>query len=355
AVDTVMNEAMLNRLIRDEWGWKGQYVTDFYTAVKSRHMDLLIRSGCDLPDGTANGLYAVSGTWKADAVGLGTAEAPEGNVVLGEEEKESLLQWYYARICAERVLYVAANTMNNRNGVDVTPQTVELELKQGEQVRDAFIALPEEALNGCDVVYTVTSGELPAGLSYNAATGALTGTPSGSGTAEVVITAAVSGWLKARINATIRVASAFTLSDGENDVEAFTGKVGEEFEGFIDSETITSEKFNKGITYAVADGYALPKGLTITDGVIEGTPEEAGTFETVINVIGTNETSNGRRTTTTRTTYTVPVTFTIEEGEETPVESTVKIRVEEGFLQFTTDGETWTNLIAIEELKALLK
>ncbi|MBP5254044.1 MAG: hypothetical protein J6Z23_01500, partial [Lachnospiraceae bacterium] len=70
---------------------------------------------------------------------------------------------------------------------------------------------------------------------------------------------------------------------------------------------------------------------------------------------GTNETSNGRRTTTTRTTYTVPVTFTIEEGEETTAESNVKIRVEEGFLQFTTDGETWTNLIAIEELKALLK
>ena len=51
----------------------------------------------------------------------------------------------------------------------------------------------------------------------------------------------------------------------------------------------------------------------------------------------------------------MPVTFTIEEGDETQVESTVKIRVEEGFLQFTTDGETWTNLIAIEELKALLK
>ncbi|MBO7364538.1 MAG: fibronectin type III-like domain-contianing protein, partial [Lachnospiraceae bacterium] len=259
---SVMNDALLNQLIRDEWGWKGQYVTDFYTngQIQSNHMDLLLRAGCDLPDGTASGAAAVSGTWKADAVGVGTADAPSGNVVVGvaaedgSGQVESLAQWYYARKGAERVLYVAANTLNNRNGVSVSSRVnTTVELQQGAAANGASIALDAEQLNGNEVTYALTGGELPAGVSLNAATGALTGTPTGSGTYNVTVSANIAGWIKSTINSEIIVKSAFTLSDGENDVEAFTGKVGVEFEGFIDSDVITSESYNQGISYAVAD------------------------------------------------------------------------------------------------------
>ena len=313
-VDTVMNEAMLTRMIREEWGWKGQYVTDAYAAVKSKHMDLLIRSGCDLPDGTASGGNAVSGTWDANAVGLGTAEAPEGNVLLGEEGKESLLQWYYGRICAERVLYVAANTLNNRNGVSLKPQTMAVALTQGVAAEGASAAISAEELNGNDVVYTIVKGELPEGLSLNKVTGEITGTVLESGNFALDVTAVVSGWLKTTNSVELEVASAFTLSDGDKDVEAFTGTVGKFFEGFIDSEIITSEQFNKGISYEVAEGYALPAGLAFEDGIFEGTPEEAGVFEIVINIIGTSEVQNGSRTSTQKSTYKLPLTITISEA-----------------------------------------
>ncbi|MBO7364130.1 MAG: putative Ig domain-containing protein, partial [Lachnospiraceae bacterium] len=360
AIDAIMCEPMLIRMVRDEWGWDGQYVTDFYTAVKSRHMDLLIRSGNDLPDGTASGQYAVSGTWKADAVGLGTADAPAGNVIFGEgdDAKESLLQWYYARVCAERVLYVAANTLNNRNGVDTTAQNLSFELAQGVAAEDISIALSEEALNGNPVTYSVTGGALPEGLSLNANTGAITGTPTGSGSSSVTITAAIAGWLKSTIRASFDISSAFKLVQFEGDKEVvkdqFAGKVGEAFEGFIDSDVVTAEQFNQGIRYEVADGYALPKGLALGEGLIEGTPEEAGTFDVVINLVGTNQTGSGRNARTTTSRFAIPVTIVIEEGEG-GAEGGIQLRVSEGYLQFTTDGETWTNLITIEALKEFLK
>ena len=417
----VMNDRLLNKLTREEWGWVGSYVTDYYSygQIRSNHMDLLLRAGCDLPDGTASGVEAVSGKWNKDAVGVGTEDAPSGNVSIGgvviapegfspaknyavgdrvtvtvsggfngsdlmtyyeftadhaagpfkaeearrlgndELEKyemiDSLAQWYYARISAQRVLHIASNTLNNRNGVASSTINTVIDLKQGVAAR-ASIALPEETLNGNEVVYSVSSGTLPAGISLNPVTGAITGTPSGISRNRVVFTASIGGWIRTTINAEVNVASAFTLSDGDKDVDSFTGKVGTFFEGFIESDVVTSESFNAGITYSVAEG-ALPKGLKFTDNIIEGTPEEAGTFELVINVTGARTVQTTGAPRTNRTTYLFPLTITIEGegGGETPAEGSIQIRVEEGVLQFTTDGENWINIIAVEALTEILK
>lgn len=283
------NYNFINGLLRQEWGWEGEFVTDAYAGLSMKNMDILNRMGCNLPDGTASkDPQIISGVWDPEAVGVGTEENPSGNVVLGtsaagvaagSKERESLLQWYIMRTNAEQVLYVAANTLNNQNGVvtsDYADKSVEL--TQGVAA-SASVAMAEKDLNGCSATYKVTEGTLPAGVSLNASTGALTGIPTEAGTFKVTVQAAVSGWINASAEITIEVKSAFEAEVVEG------GKVGEAFTLIIDSDVVTSEKYTQGITYSIFSGN-LPAGLTISDGMISGTPTESGTFNVTVKIEG---------------------------------------------------------------------
>ncbi len=328
----VANYNMLTRHVRDEWGWEGVYVTDYYgnNAIQQNNMDMLLRAGCDLPDGRATSTGANGLSGKA----TGTWDAAQKCVLVNNVKNDH--QWYYVRTAAQRVLYVAANTMGNRNGVSsgVTAKTVEA--KQGVAVNEN-VGIAADALNGNSVKYSVT-GDLPAGLSLNANTGVLSGTTTAApGTYTFTINAAVAGWITSSAQVTVNVASAFELN-GE-----LTYDVGDEVEIFINSEVVTQSKYNQGITYSISEG-ALPDGVTLEDDVISGTAQKAGEYTATIKVEGKYR--QGRKNVTDTFYLTVSITVNGEGGAQ-PAE--VQFRVNEGKLQYSTDGDIWNDVAGSAE------
>lgn len=107
--------------------------------------------------------------------------------------------------------------------------------------------------------YTVTSGSLPAGISLNSTTGAVTGTPTGSGNYSFTISAAnVFATITASFSGTIKLPPNWT----DNQLGSFINGV-----DYSDSVTATNSP-----TYSVSAG-TLPAGtsLNTSTGVISGT------------------------------------------------------------------------------------
>jgi hypothetical protein len=129
------------------------------------------------------------------------------------------------------------------------------------------------ASNGASpYTYAVTSGSLPTGLSL-ASNGAITGTPSASGTFDFTITATdANGCTGARAYSVSSSCPSITLDDTLPD-----GTTGASYTG-----TVTASGGTAAYAYAVTSG-ALPTGLSLaSNGAITGTPTAAGTFTPTI-------------------------------------------------------------------------
>ena len=155
-------------------------------------------------------------------------------------------------------------------GVDlagtITPQPL-----VGLKVGNAFTATLVSSNGVAPFVFTISSGSLPAGLSLNSATGAITGTPTAAGAYAFDIRATdangdfndepYSGIVNAGVDlgGTITPAT-FAISE----TTAFTG-------------TLVSSNGVAPLTWAVTLG-SLPGGLTLdpSTGVVSGTPTDAG-------------------------------------------------------------------------------
>ena len=120
------------------------------------------------------------------------------------------------------------------------------------------------------LTWSITAGSLPTGLSLTAATGAISGTPSASGTFNFTAGAAdaVGGTatqaLSITINATLAVTTA-SLPAGTS--------------GTAYAQTLASSGGTAPLTWSITAG-SLPTGLSLTaaTGAISGTPSAAGTF-----------------------------------------------------------------------------
>ena len=123
--------------------------------------------------------------------------------------------------------------------------------------------------------YALASGALPAGLTLNTSTGAITGTPTANGLA----------------NFTVRVTDgngdtgsrAFALNIGSNSLAINPTTLPAAVQGSLYSQTVTATGGTGPYTYAIIAG-ALPPGLTFntTTGLISGTPTGTGTFSVTI-------------------------------------------------------------------------
>ena len=122
--------------------------------------------------------------------------------------------------------------------------------------------------------WTTTSGTLPAGLSLNQSTGAITGTPTALGTASFTIQALDSAGGAASKSFTISVASPVTISAAD-----FTSSV-----GVAVSQNVTAGGGVPPYTFSITSTGSLPGGLQLgaSTGTISGAPNATGTFPVIL-------------------------------------------------------------------------
>ncbi|MCW2065754.1 UNVERIFIED_ORG: uncharacterized protein YhjY with autotransporter beta-barrel domain [Stenotrophomonas maltophilia] len=118
--------------------------------------------------------------------------------------------------------------------------------------------------------FAITAGTLPAGLSLNTTTGALTGTPTAAGTFNFTVTATDANSFTGSRAYTLAVAPPVILIAPS----ALTGGT----VGAAYSESIIASGGIATYSYAITAG-ALPAGLTLSStGSLSGTPTAGGTF-----------------------------------------------------------------------------
>ena len=171
----------------------------------------------------------------------------------------------------------------------------------GVPYSSAFIA------SGGTAPYTfaITAGSLPAGLTLNPSTGAITGTPTTAGTFNFTVTATDSTGGQA---ATATSNCSITIAPPTITVvcATSTGKVGTPY-----SSAVTASGGTAPYTFAITAG-SLPAGLTLnpSTGAITGTPTTAGTFN--FTVTATDSTGGQAATATSNCSITIaPPTITV--------------------------------------------
>ena len=167
-----------------------------------------------------------------------------------------------------------AATASSNCSIVIAPPTIAVACatstgKVGTPYSSAFVASGGTA----PYTYAITAGALPAGLTLNAGTGALTGTPTSAGTFNFTVTATDSTGGQAATassNCSIVIAPP-TIAVA---CATSTGKVGTPY-----SSAFVATGGTAPYTYAITAG-ALPAGLTLNagTGALTGTPTSAGTF-----------------------------------------------------------------------------
>ena len=173
--------------------------------------------------------------------------------------------------------------------------------------------------------YALASGTWPAGLSLNATTGVIIGTPSVAANGTLMVRAT-----NASGNGTGNVTINITSASAAPVVAAAT------INGTVGSAVIASiNATNSPTSYAVASG-VLPTGLSLnaSSGVISGMPTTATTSGTLVVVRATNASGNG----------TGNITFNIAKGSQTISGVTATISKSVGSAAYSLNASVTSNL-----------
>ncbi|MFG6489634.1 putative Ig domain-containing protein [Roseateles sp. BYS78W] len=132
----------------------------------------------------------------------------------------------------------------------------------------------------------VTSGTLPTGLSFNTATGVLSGTPTSAGTVNFTVTAHDSS---TGTGAPFSVSGTYSLTTPASIITLAPSILPAPAIGTVYSQTVSGGGGLSPYTYAVTAG-ALPAGLTLntSTGGISGTPTGGGAYSFTIKTTDAN-------------------------------------------------------------------
>jgi len=269
------NYAMQEALMRGEWGFKGATVSDFYHENDYRPINLLIRTGQELPLGNL-APQNVEGVWDASANGgkggvLVRADADSSDCTV-----LSPTQYFALRNCAQRILYVAANVSTNRNGLsDEIFANLRAEIIGGLEGMSAQITAD------ADAHLTFTSDSVPEGFAM---------TPDGvlshpepltvGRTYTFDVTAEADGYLTYDGTVTVQVVGAIRYTG--TPLDAFSGEVSGQLSSDLYAPGVTlgsgyAAATITEVTYEVVGG-SLPAGVTLApDGTLSGTASGSGT------------------------------------------------------------------------------
>jgi len=148
------------------------------------------------------------------------------------------------------------------------------------EVNVAYSQQPVRTGGTAPFAWAVTAGSLPAGLSINASTGLVSGSPTAAGSFSVTITVTDSFNQVATTTATIVIAALPTLTFPA----PASGQVGVAY-----STSFTAAGGTAPLTWSIPAG-ALPAGLTLTagTGVLSGTPTTVGSYSFTVAVTDAN-------------------------------------------------------------------
>jgi large repetitive protein len=161
------------------------------------------------------------------------------------------------------------------------------------------------------LTYSINSGALPAGLTFNTSTGAITGTPTAGGTYNPTfkVTDADGATLTSSAVALTINAPTLTVSPASGALPAGT-------QNTAYTQTLSTTGGTPSYTYQVTSG-ALPAGITISGSTISGTPTVFGNFS--FQIIATDSsTGTGPYTSN-------PVSYTLTVISSAPVISTTTL------------------------------
>ncbi len=250
------NYQLQTEVLRNEWGFDGAIITDYLQSRPSLRYDQSIRTGGDF--------FLVSNGGSAQ------------NTINGLDSPTTVASM---RRAAHNLLYTLLNHSNIFNrlfdevGFILNFEGGTINLPLNSEAAESGEKLPASLNDGTDassVSYKLVSGSLPEGITLNA-----DGTFSGVAAQKIknctVVVEAQYGNAVKRAEVVVNIVSGDIVYTGKVLADAVIGEAYEQdlAEAYIVPATEEAVKF----TYKLANGSALPEGLTLSaDGKLSGTP-----------------------------------------------------------------------------------
>ena len=193
------NWAAHELLLNKEWDFQGECEGDAW-AKQYVPLNLGVRGGDDR-------LLSSDSSYPTNALERGRWDVEENCVFVAASAEEyttydsgigtlkSPTHYFAVRKCAQRILQASANSAVSNNGYDPYGEEVTIELTKGIY-SSTTLTIPGKTN---DVQFTFADDVVwPEGMTYNAETGILSGTPTGNGLVDIEATFNADGWVTNR-------------------------------------------------------------------------------------------------------------------------------------------------------------